>query len=211
MSNKYRTIYKKHYGPIPFDDDGRTYEIHHIDGDHENNEPSNLIAVSIKEHYLIHLDQGDYASCIKILARMRADKQTISEIARKHNAKRIEAGTHNWIGGEQQRALQNKRVADGTHQWLGDKNPVYKLLENGRHPFLGEVGSNRAKTIQHRRVADGTHHLLSGDIQRESHRKKLTDGTHHMIKTHICPHCGKQGKSAVMFRYHFDKCKHKQN
>jgi len=26
----YRKIYEQHYGPIPVDSDGRTYEIHHI-------------------------------------------------------------------------------------------------------------------------------------------------------------------------------------
>lgn len=28
-------------------------------------------------------------------------------------------------------------------------------------------------------------------------------------KVHICPYCGKEGKSMVMFRFHFDKCKSK--
>ena len=28
----YRKIYEAHYGPIPKDSDGKTYEIHHLDG-----------------------------------------------------------------------------------------------------------------------------------------------------------------------------------
>ena len=55
----YRKIYQNHVGPIPKDETGRTYEIHHIDGDRENNDPNNLLCVSIKEHYDIHETQGD--------------------------------------------------------------------------------------------------------------------------------------------------------
>lgn len=35
------------------------YHIHHVDGDHSNNEISNLICVSPEEHHNIHLSQGD--------------------------------------------------------------------------------------------------------------------------------------------------------
>lgn len=38
----YRKIYENHFGPIPKDKDGRSYEIHHIDGNRKNNEISNL-------------------------------------------------------------------------------------------------------------------------------------------------------------------------
>ena len=58
-TNKYRKIYESHNGPIPKEDNGRSYEIHHIDGNHFNNDPSNLKAVSIQEHYDIHYSQGD--------------------------------------------------------------------------------------------------------------------------------------------------------
>ena len=30
----YRKIWVERHGPIPLDENGRTYEIHHIDGDH---------------------------------------------------------------------------------------------------------------------------------------------------------------------------------
>ena len=42
----YRRIYEKHHGKIPKDSDGRSYEIHHIDGDHNNCDISNLKLVS---------------------------------------------------------------------------------------------------------------------------------------------------------------------
>ena len=38
----YKKIYEQTYGKLPVDEFGRTYEIHHIDGNHYNNEESNL-------------------------------------------------------------------------------------------------------------------------------------------------------------------------
>ena len=38
----YRTIYENHFGPIPKDSDGRSYEIHHIDGNNKNDDLKNL-------------------------------------------------------------------------------------------------------------------------------------------------------------------------
>ena len=58
-SYTYRKLYEEYHGLIPVDEDGRTYEIHHLDGNRKNNEPNNLVALSIKEHYRIHYEQGD--------------------------------------------------------------------------------------------------------------------------------------------------------
>lgn len=44
-----RLIYQKHIGKIP-----KGFEIHHIDGDKFNDDPSNLIALSHEEHVAIH-------------------------------------------------------------------------------------------------------------------------------------------------------------
>ena len=46
-TNKYRKIYENHYGTIPKDENGRSYEIHHIDVNHSNNDLHNLKLVSI--------------------------------------------------------------------------------------------------------------------------------------------------------------------
>ena len=43
--SNYRKIYKNYYGVIPCDDSGRTYDIHHINGNRSNNNIDNLIAV----------------------------------------------------------------------------------------------------------------------------------------------------------------------
>ena len=56
----YRKIYESHFGPIPKEKNGRSYDIHHIDGNHSNNSPENLRAVTIQEHYNIHYEQEDW-------------------------------------------------------------------------------------------------------------------------------------------------------
>lgn len=51
----YRKIWESHTGlKIP-----KGYHIHHIDGNHQNNDPSNLCCVSPDEHWQIHYDRGD--------------------------------------------------------------------------------------------------------------------------------------------------------
>jgi hypothetical protein len=69
MAN-YRKIWEEANGPIPLDELGRTYEIHHIDGNRKNNELSNLQCVSIEEHYKIHKNQKDYNAAFQISLRM---------------------------------------------------------------------------------------------------------------------------------------------
>lgn len=48
----HRQIYIDHFGPIP---DG--YDVHHIDGNALNNEPSNLMVLSKKEHMQHHANE----------------------------------------------------------------------------------------------------------------------------------------------------------
>jgi hypothetical protein len=93
-SKNYRKIYEQHYGPIPKDSDGRTYEIHHIDGDRNNNDPSNLLCISIQEHYDIHYQQGDWAACLVMAGRMKISPQLKSELSRKAQLNLVEQGIH---------------------------------------------------------------------------------------------------------------------
>jgi HNH endonuclease len=44
-------------------------EIHHINGDHDNNHPDNLLAVTSEEHYYLHLENGDYGAASLISNR----------------------------------------------------------------------------------------------------------------------------------------------
>lgn len=136
-TTNYRKIYENHHGPIPKEPNGRSYEIHHRDGNHNNNNPYNLIAITIQEHYDIHFLQKDYYACYLIaIQRMNKTPQEISEIAKLNALKQIINGKNAFVGSN----LQNKRVLEGTH------------------PFLGDGTMQRA--IQLKRIASGEHHLL---------------------------------------------------
>lgn len=67
----------------------------------------------------------------------------------KQNQIRIENGTHNWMGPENNR----QKVLDGTHNWLGpDSNN--KRIANGTHNWLDkEAASQRNK----KRLAEDNH------------------------------------------------------
>jgi hypothetical protein len=69
--NEHRRTWEAYNGRIPVDEKGRSYEIHHIDGNHNNNEIENLACVSIEEHYKIHLNQGDLVEAALVAKRMR--------------------------------------------------------------------------------------------------------------------------------------------
>lgn len=92
----YRKIYIQHYGPIPKEKNGRSYEVHHIDGNHCNNDPKNLIAVTLQEHYTLHLSRGDYGACNLLAKKLKMSPVEISEIARLAVRQQIINGTHNW-------------------------------------------------------------------------------------------------------------------
>ena len=137
MRINYRKIYEQHYGPIPTEKDGRKYEIHHIDGNHSNNDPSNLIAVTFEEHYDIHYAQGDWNACLRLGSRIKIDPKVLSEIARTKTLEQIASGRHPWVGGESAR----KRVANGTHHLLSGEIQTRSNLArvaNGTHPWLNK-------------------------------------------------------------------------
>lgn len=136
----HRIIYEHCYGPIPVDEAGRTYEIHHIDGDHANNHPANLQALSIQEHYDIHLKQRDYGAAQNIALRMNISHEEKSKKASELQLTRSANGTRVWQDHEKQSAEQKRRVELGIHNFLGANEYQRKLqksrLDNGTHHNL---------------------------------------------------------------------------
>jgi len=196
----YRKIYEQYHGSIPYESNGRTYEIHHIDGNHNNNNINNLIAITIQEHYNLHYAQGDYGACHFIKLRMKLNRTESSKIqsdlSRKIARKRVADGTHPWLGDKNP---GRKRVADGTHLWLGPEHNR-KMVEAGIHPFLG--GHIQKKT-QQALVKQNRHHLQGGSVQR-----KVIDEGRHPSQVRVSCLCCKQEKNLSTFtRDHGDKCK----
>lgn len=180
MTN-YRRIYEDHYGPIPKDSNGRSYDIHHKDGNRSNNDLSNLEALSIEDHFEKHKKQGDFGACHAIAMRMNKTPEEFSRIASESAIARVKRGDNPFSGPEWNERLKR----EGRHPFVGGMQSginARKLVSEGRHPFLGghiQRESNR------KRVSNGTHNFLGGHIQ----RKQLKEGTHNFQLKRKCPHC----------------------
>jgi hypothetical protein len=193
-TNKYRKIYENHHGPIPKDAEGRTYEIHHIDGNHKNNNPNNLVAVSIHEHYNIHYSQGDWAACLYIKSqRMDHTPDELSNLAKMANMKRVESGNHHWVGGEMQRKRMNRLSSNGTHPFLKQQDGTSvgqrisrKRMEDGTHNWLGESHPSKIKS------KNGTHHFMKRKDGTSPTSDRVLDGTHPFLN-------GNKGNKHPMF------------
>lgn len=150
------------------------WHIHHIDGNHENNEPTNLACVSPEEHFNIHLRQGDIL-CI--------------------NDKFIQgAGDAGKIGGKNGKG--KPKYTSPANQILRTTRMKKTLLERyGKHPLLGTTKSNEFKekisaaTSGENNPMFGKHH---SPLVREQIRSSLGDmsgqnnpmfGKHHSNET----------------------------
>jgi len=131
---------------------GRSYEIHHINGDKTDNRPENLAALTIQEHYNIHYAQSDWMACYRIAQRMEKSPQELSELASIAARERVAKGTHHLLGGK----IQRRQVANGTHLFVRD-NPSPKCVVAGTHNFLGGVH-------QHILLANGQHNTQEKHI-----------------------------------------------
>lgn len=192
----YRKIYEDHYGFIPVDKNGRTYEIHHIDGDHENNNISNLIAVTIEEHYEIHKQLGDWGACLLISKRMDKCPEELAILAKKFNEERLENGTHNFLKPGFSAKVQEERVRNRTH------------------PFLKrEDGSSVGGDTNKKRISNGTYTPpMTTDQAKEIVKKQLENGTHSSQSKWTCEVCGKNGRGSGNYTmYHGTNCGSNRN
>ncbi len=103
-----------------------------------------------------------------------------------------------------------QRVKDGTHHLLkraDGTSVVSDLVSAGTYHMLG--GEIQGRTSR-RRVIEGTHNWLGdGTSQRETQRKLVDAGNHHFqnkVKKE-CPHCHSFFDDGNYKRYHGDKCK----
>ena len=234
-TSKYRQIYENHYGPIPVDVSGRTFDIHHVDGNRKNNHPDNLVALSIQDHYDLHLKQEDWDACYAILIRMSATHEQLASMSQKAQLDRVRNKTHHFLdpvfkkansqrlkelASKSEHPFQTNKVRNKTKQRIAQQ------FEDGNHPFqkldLSAQGTKSnlkrlensthpfkrpglSANINKQRVTSGTHNFLGGQLQRD----RVADGTHNFLIKVECPYCSKIGSKNNMMRYHFDKCPQK--
>lgn len=90
----YRKVYQQHYkcSLLP------GIDIHHIDGNHENNNPVNLQPVTLEEHYHIHKSQKEYYAAYLIGRRMKIKPEDWEQMARENGRKSAIQNRDNKIG-----------------------------------------------------------------------------------------------------------------
>lgn len=125
----YRRLWTKVNGPIPLDEQGRRYDIHHIDGNRENCELENLQCVSMEEHLAIHVGHKDWAAAFRIAQRMSVNPKIKSELMSKSNKKRLEEGTH---------PFQDMEIREAATK------AVMEMVAAGAHPFQDPEVNKRA-------------------------------------------------------------------
>lgn len=114
----YRAIWEEHFGEIPKDIEGRTYEIHHINGNNTDNRIENLKCLSLQEHYNIHFQQKDYAACLRMTSRMKVSVEEKCRLASESNKKRLQEKNHPFIDPENRKKILERtqeKVKAGTH------------------------------------------------------------------------------------------------
>lgn len=94
MSKDYRKIYERHNQCCLLPG----IDVHHIDGNHNNNDPTNLIAVSLQEHYDLHKANNDHYACFMIAQRMDIKPSDWREMARVNGLKSAQRNKERGVG-----------------------------------------------------------------------------------------------------------------
>jgi hypothetical protein len=163
MAN-YRTIWENYYGEIPKDENGRSYEIHHIDGNNENNDINNLMCVSIKEHYDIHYKQGDWNACALISHRSNVEQfsgyklkplseETKNKIKNKLKGRSLSKETKDKIS----KAGKGRKFSEEHKRKIGEKS-------KGNKACLGmKLWPNGRSEEVKRKISESTSKAISGE------------------------------------------------
>lgn len=169
---------KKHYRKVWEEYNKRTipkgYHIHHIDGNHENDDPSNLMCVSAEEHFMLHLLRGDQVALYGKFIQGASDaekkggsksKPRWNEGDKKKNLSISLKESYKKRGGS---PLKGRTVSEETRKKMseasvGEKNAMYgkthtlevkkklsdigKKLTGEKNPFYGKKHSKKTKEM----------------------------------------------------------------
>lgn len=176
----YRKLWIKVNGPIPVDEQGRSFEIHHIDGNRKNNSIENLQCLSIEDHYKLHYEKRDFLAAKLISERLGNPLKNIPD----------------WNLSEEGR----QRIRESK---LGDKNPM-RNPEVSKKVAEALKGRKKSKEAEKKRLETATR---NGTLKRTEATKAKMRKPKEQIQ---CPHCKLIGGISQMKRWHFSNCKNKQ-
>jgi hypothetical protein len=169
----YRKIWEKYNGSIPKDEKGRSYDIHHIDGNRNNNDITNLKAVSLEEHWKIHFEQGDYLEANMIANRIGKElyygwthkDETKKKISNSHKGKKLTDEQRKKLSERQKgkpksfrtdehkknlsNALKNKKVPKEVRHKMSESQKGKKRIVTESHKLnLSKALSGKKRSVE---------------------------------------------------------------
>jgi len=191
-SREHTNVWKQHNGKIPKDENGRSFEIHHVDGNPLNNSIENLKCVSIEEHYRIHLEQEDYGGAFLIARRMKIPPEEISELARKQSLKQLEEGTHNFQNIKNRNPFVNKGYVVARNTQTNEIVRIKKEDFDNNELYVGANSDRKLKSIH---------------INRGKNKNKTWQHKNKEEATKKCLYCNFIGRGSHIARFHNERCK----
>jgi hypothetical protein len=183
------------------------YHIHHIDGNHNNNDINNLMCVSPEEHHNIHLSQGDIVALNGKFIQGASEAGKLGGAKSKprwkegDKKKTLSEGLKNYYAENGGSPLKGKLISDSHKKKIsismtGEKNPMYGkshsdevkqlLSEIGKtktgelNNFYGKTHTDKTRELfrQYAKTRTGEKNPLYGrSIVREKNLKWYTNGT----------------------------------
>jgi hypothetical protein len=205
----YRKIWEDVNGLIPKDEEGRSYEIHHIDGDRRNNSIDNLICVSIEDHYKLHLTMNDLSSANMIAKRFnrtytKGYKRPAEVVEKIRNKLK---GKPNFKNSE---ILKN--LPKVSCQFCGEERKINAI---NRHEKSCKNNPNRIFT-PNLKASLTRRGKPQPNISKAKKGKPLPKSEDTKKKMRVpkkrlqCPHCNLIGGGGAMRQWHFNNCKLKK-
>jgi hypothetical protein len=163
----HRWVWIKHNGEIPIDENGQTYEIHHIDRDKNNNSIENLLCVSKREHAQLHFDVGEYAAAYSILKRT---KGVIKDFTGwKHTEETKQKISMSISGDKNPMFGRTREDRKGKGYWNGKIQPK-EMVEARVQKMIGQKRPKQSEAMMGRNVGDKN--PMFGKKGKEHHRSK---------------------------------------
>lgn len=223
----YRKLWIKHNGPIPVDEQGRSYEIHHIDGNRKNNILENLLCLSIEDHYKLHYDRGEYFAANLIAQRMEKPAKPIQkwDISDERRAAMRESklGEKNPMKDPAVRqkvseALKGRKKSLEAEAKRIESRKGFKHSEESKQKIRAAL-KGKAKTDEHKKQMSKSkighkrsQESINKQIEKTKGRPLSEEAKQKMRKPKnklTCPHCFQTGGNSQMKRWHFENCKTK--
>ena len=216
FTTNYRKIWEHFNGPIPKDEQGRSYEIHHIDGNHSNNHIDNLQCVSLQEHYDIHLQQNDTYACLRLSQKLKMSKQEISDLAIKTNNER-------WSNSQyRERLLEinnspeiRKLRSENLKRHWNDPEFRYNMMairnSSEHRKKMSEISSKTWSDVDRRKALSKKHKETWSDPKKRQEQSEKRKKYFQTAPVFYCSCCDRHIKGQHNWNQHLNSKQHIQN